>query len=94
MDESLKSLQADPKIVEAHLHATKNLVDTKNMNALINDGQVGSIMVNEADKESAQSRLGSRGITIYGNTKVPRGMAAVYDKSEPAKMLGFFALAA
>jgi hypothetical protein len=91
MDESLKSLKADDGVVKERLSTSEiGVRDMKELATLVTKGKVGSVMVHESDKSSAESRLQTKGIKVYGNTKVPRGYLAAYDKSE--KMIGFYSL--
>ena len=93
IDDTIKHLQADPAVVQQKLRDTEGNVNTQsNLSDLLTTGRVGSVMVNDADKSGIESRLSAKGVAVYGNRKVPRGMAAVYDKAQ--KMIGLYRLAA
>ena len=91
MDESLKLLKADDGVVKERLRTSEiGVRDMKELATLVTEGKVGSVMVNESDRSSAESRMQTKGVKVFGNTKVPRGYLAAYDKNE--KMLGFYSL--
>jgi hypothetical protein len=93
MDDLLKTMRAPDALVRDQLKATEgNVGSGGDLISLIAGGQVGSVMVNKAEFDGFALRLQSRGVTVYGNAKVPRGYAAVYDKTE--RMVGLYRLAA
>jgi len=93
MDDAINNLKASDAAVNEKLRDTDANVRSENdLAGVLGCGRVGSVMVHEADLSGCEQRLKARGVTVYGNRKVPRGMAAVYDKSE--KMIGVYRLGA
>ena len=89
MDDSIKDLKASDAVVNEKLRSTEVNVG-RNLTAALKTGAVASVMVNEADRPGVEQRLRAASVKVFGNTKVPCGMAAIYDATD--KMLGLYQL--